>query len=612
MASETFCLLEYKDTDNCCEVKLVLPQSCESSKYKKIDNVCNLDMYGHKQYILIHVDTQLFKVVAPRLFNLENLTNIVIYFNTSEQKLTFTLPCLIETIVKIRGVQIHKVFEDDFNLLKFKCLTNLIKIQFDNCTQLKSPESNFYYGFASMYNNNLKTSESDLTAVSYVHTPSLVSPIKRTIDREVQEMSDFCPDQYKANAFELYVPEGHPDPKLHKTDFNKTPLSKEETIAICDIYETPLPLITNSTEVDCGLISILLAICYDVRITADDPTCDSARTRSILAPVLCYFEPFYSMKDVVVSFLRRTLIYTYYRNYELSRMCLNDAVDAITKKPSWILAQLIVTHNLFLEDIDSRDIYNLYYMRHYINYLNDKIKTNNSDYFYVLSRNLKNVVVGLSMKMLGLDLIDLELQIVNELMKDFEFGSRNNSEERNQVEEQHLSLSHNSITDDEIEDNDDDDEDDDDDDDDDEEDDEDNTFTDDDTDIEHEVAEEEIEDEAEGEADTEDDADGEGDVDGEDEEDTEEAEEAEDEDDENVDSIVDVEDDDDDLGIEEEEESDEEYLDLTDYVSSTDDDNNNPDSAETHIRNYQVKGLTEAKQKKMDGNQKNSDSSNNK
>lgn len=49
--------------------------------------------------------------------------------------------------------------------------------------------------------------------------PGDVSPLQRTIDREIDEMKNFCRDQYQLNFVELQVPDGLDNPMLFTINF---------------------------------------------------------------------------------------------------------------------------------------------------------------------------------------------------------------------------------------------------------------------------------------------------------------------------------------------------------------------------------------------------------
>lgn len=73
-----------------------------------------------------------------------------------------------------------------------------------------------------------------------------------------------------------------------------------------------------------SLVDILCAYCYDVRMTQNEPNTESAWTISILSPTLSWLNQISSLSTVLVSFIRRVLIYPYLRRYDLARLCIRD------------------------------------------------------------------------------------------------------------------------------------------------------------------------------------------------------------------------------------------------------------------------------------------------
>ena len=73
-----------------------------------------------------------------------------------------------------------------------------------------------------------------------------------------------------------------------------------------------------------SLVDILCAYAYDTRITQYDPSPESAWTISILSPTLSWLIPSRSLESVLISFIRRVLIYPYLRRYDLARLCIKD------------------------------------------------------------------------------------------------------------------------------------------------------------------------------------------------------------------------------------------------------------------------------------------------
>jgi len=151
-----------------------------------------------------------------------------------------------------------------------------------------------------------------------------MSPIQRRQERVVDEMKRFSREQYKMNFVELQVPSGHQNPLRYKPKIYETSMTQEQAHLLHNISreqtreQQPCDILRQN-EIDCGLISILLAICYDVRTTNNEATCESGWTRSILCPLYCYFEQFDNYRDVLVAFLRRMITYPMYRNFELGQ-----------------------------------------------------------------------------------------------------------------------------------------------------------------------------------------------------------------------------------------------------------------------------------------------------
>ena len=71
-----------------------------------------------------------------------------------------------------------------------------------------------------------------------------------------------------------------------------------------------------------SLVDILCAYCYDVRMTQHDATPESAWTISILSPTLSWLIPSSSLRNTLIAFIRRVLIYPYLRRYDLARLCI--------------------------------------------------------------------------------------------------------------------------------------------------------------------------------------------------------------------------------------------------------------------------------------------------
>ncbi|PSN51817.1 Protein SHQ1 [Blattella germanica] len=73
-----------------------------------------------------------------------------------------------------------------------------------------------------------------------------------------------------------------------------------------------------------GAVDILLAFCFENRTTKGVPTSESARTINKLSSSLSWLEQIKSIKYLLTSFVRRSLIYPSFRDWNLSMKIIDD------------------------------------------------------------------------------------------------------------------------------------------------------------------------------------------------------------------------------------------------------------------------------------------------
>lgn len=264
-------------------------------------------------------------------------------------------------------------------------------------------------------------------------------------------MKRFSREQYKMNFVELQVPAGHQNPLRYKPKIYETSMTQEQAHLLhnlcsrSDIAEesTATALFQSSqpdrrvqNEIDCGLISIVLAICYDVRTTNNEPTCESGWTRSILCPLFCYFEQFDNYRDVLVAFLRRVITYPLYRNFELGRQCIRDAIEVLKGGRNWLINQLLLTHQQFASGEPCRDSFNNYYLEDYIRYISNATVCSD-EHLRLLARNVKNVLMDVTKRQLDLGVIEIETELIQELMQEMRIDAGSGSESPSQQQSNH-------------------------------------------------------------------------------------------------------------------------------------------------------------------------------
>ncbi|XP_020715730.1 protein SHQ1 homolog [Ceratitis capitata] len=382
-------------------------------------------------------DTEIHFHLQERQFDTKDLKNLIINFNTKTCSYEVDLPCLPRTNDEQKTppekCDAEKKCSDGklppfIELWKLKRITDNCYLKIDRNGVLLKFVADYGYGFFFWYRGKL--TGADGPAVAQMFFFHMVSPLQRSIDREIDEMFFFSRDQYKLNFVELQIPEGHENPMKYSSKINDSKLTRDEECLLHNLTRKSLDVsfFFDQSEVDCGLICILLAICFFFRTTADEPTCESAWTRSILFFFLSYFEPFENVKDVVVSFFFFTLIYPLYRNYDLGRLSLFFFIDGLKKSPAWVLKQLLQFFFLFASGDGHQLIFNRYYIFFFIRYVADNNRCS-ATHLQLFFFNLKNVMLDVSKKHLHLEFFFIETELLKELITDIHLDNFFFSEE---------------------------------------------------------------------------------------------------------------------------------------------------------------------------------------
>ncbi|KAH8381354.1 hypothetical protein KR093_003036, partial [Drosophila rubida] len=448
-----------------------------------LDRIRNVDIFIGDNDLYFYANVKLYRFHSRRTFDLRGLKTVLIKYDTSEQCYQLYLRCLPPVAIVGSGShaaaagnssgsggggvvpkpktarkeyiaaflnlpKLVDTLQDKEPLVhewKLKRITEQCQLQLDGDETSYKLTSHFCYGFASQYNGPLQTSELDKSTCR-VPEPQQTSPLQRRLERVVDEMKRFSRDQYKMNFVELQVPAGHQNPLRYKPKIHETSMTQEQAHLLHNLCSR-IPATTGSestvdnqssqperqvqNEIDCGLISIVLAICYDVRTTNNDPTCESGWTRSILCPLFCYFEQFDNYRDVLVAFMRRVITYPLYRNFELGRQCVKDAIEVLKGGRNWLINQLLLTHQQFASGEPCRDSFNSYYLEDYIRYMsNAKVCTD--EHLRLLARNVKNVLMDVNKRHLDLGVIEIETELIKELMQEMRIDAGSGSESPSQ------------------------------------------------------------------------------------------------------------------------------------------------------------------------------------
>ncbi|XP_034487160.1 protein SHQ1 homolog [Drosophila innubila] len=469
------------DTANDCSAGGVV-EAAGAAIHVNLDRIRNVDIFIGDNDLYFYANVKLYKFHSRRTFDLRGLKTVLIKFDTTENCYQLYLRCLPPVAIVGSGnaagnsgvvpkpktarkeyiaaflnlPKLADTLQDKEPLVhewKLKRITEQCQLQLDGDETNFKLTSHFGYGYASQYNGPLQTSELDKSTCR-VPEPQQISPLQRRLERIVDEMKRFSREQYKMNFVELQVPAGHQNPLRYKPKIYETSMTQEQAHLLHNLCsripatdESATATTTSSqsqssqpdrqvqNEIDCGLISIVLAICYDVRTTNNEPTCESGWTRSILCPLFCYFEKFDNYRDVLVAFLRRVITYPLYRNFELGRQCVKDAIDVLKGGRNWLINQLLLTHQQFASGEPCRDSFNSYYLEDYIRYLSNA-KVCSDEHLRLLARNVKNVLMDVSKRHLDLGVIEIETELIKELMQEMRIDAGSGSESPSQQQSQ--------------------------------------------------------------------------------------------------------------------------------------------------------------------------------
>ncbi|KAJ1561289.1 Hsp90 cochaperone shq1, partial [Nowakowskiella sp. JEL0078] len=96
-----------------------------------------------------------------------------------------------------------------------------------------------------------------------------------------------------------------------------------------------------------GLVDLIFAYCYNHRITESDNTVESAWCIAKLSSTISCFDKFHTLRDVMISSIRRSLSYPLYRNFELVQKIVQDVTVIFKLGKRMILKCLLEIKDIF-------------------------------------------------------------------------------------------------------------------------------------------------------------------------------------------------------------------------------------------------------------------------
>lgn len=281
-------------------------------------------------------------------------------------------------------------------------------------------QSQCHYGFGNLRAGVVQRLQDELSEVIDIKDPDFTPVTERRQKRLAAELAKFDPDHYLADFFEdeaveqilKYSPwwnDAHAE-MVASLGKNQEQGDSAALVSFSEEEKYQLRKFVNKSylldktahrQVYYGLVDILLAYCYEVRVTEGEHSVESAWTIRKLSPTLCWFETWTDVHEILVSFGRRVLCYPLYRHFKLVLKAYRDTIKILQLGKSAVLKCLLDVHKVFQEN-DPAYILNDLYISDYCVWI-QKAK---SKKLAALTEALK--AVSLSKAQLGLELPELE------------------------------------------------------------------------------------------------------------------------------------------------------------------------------------------------------------
>jgi len=254
-------------------------------------------------------------------------------------------------------------------------------------------------------------------------------------DTLVDQMSKLTTDETNDNAT---------NQEQRKPQETKPPsyryFTPDETAQLASISYPILPLSIQpqqSQSLVAGLLDILFAYVYDHLLTSGDPTVESSWTVTTLSCSLSWLQDYSdtpSLSKVMEYSMRRSLIYPYLRNYSFSVFCWKQ-VACIVRNGRRCVVRCLLQIRSILEKSESHYLGNRLYIDPYLAWIQRNVKSDEP--LLDISLQVENITGGTSLgkEALGLDLLQLERNAMEELNDESEEEGSTNSEETTDSED---------------------------------------------------------------------------------------------------------------------------------------------------------------------------------
>uniref|UniRef100_A0A0K2U9B7 Protein SHQ1 homolog n=1 Tax=Lepeophtheirus salmonis TaxID=72036 RepID=A0A0K2U9B7_LEPSM len=214
-----------------------------------------------------------------------------------------------------------------------------------------------------------------------------------TLERSCKEKEAFSDEHYLSDLFD-------PTDEL-KLCYSENPsnwlmngkaFTKEEVERMLSLPKRHYLIAENNYHaVYLGLLDILMAYFYDMRITGGEHCSESAWVISKLCATLSCVEMFNKLKKCMASFFRRSLTYPLFRSYELSVLVVEDVSKILKREdPITPIVKILLDIIPIFNDYDDRYIFNQLYIEPYATWIQSRTPQNLNSLGHAIEKTLEN------------------------------------------------------------------------------------------------------------------------------------------------------------------------------------------------------------------------------
>lgn len=235
------------------------------------------------------------------------------------------------------------------------------------------------YGFANMYSGTLARFKEEIDCLIDLKDAERKTSAQRRDERLEMDMKKFDDEYYWSD---LYDQKEKIDDLINyvtkwETKQSDYIFTDDEVFKLKNLPKREY-LLTRRDKflLLLGLVDILFAYSYEMRINEEECTCESGWTITKLSSSLSWLEQFTDLNQVMHNSVQRSLIYPLYRNWNLSLKVMKDVQNILNNGKICILKCFLDIHKIFNESGDLRYLLNELYITDYCVWLqNVKEKT---------------------------------------------------------------------------------------------------------------------------------------------------------------------------------------------------------------------------------------------